>query len=515
MRGAARSLALVCAAALAARRCAALQNGLARTPPLGWSSWNAFGCGIDEEIIRGTADAMRDRGLLAAGYTYLNVDDCWAAAERDGQGQLQANASSFPGGMRALGSYLHSRGLRFGIYSSAGTQTCAGRAASLGHEASDALTWAAWGVDFLKYDNCASTGLPPQERYPAMRDALAACGRPIVYALCEWGVDNPATWAGAVGNTWRTSTDIWDAWVSVLLNLEVTEPLWVAAGPGAWNDPDSLQVGNGGLTAAEERAHFSLWALIKAPLLLGFDVRNASEATIGLVTNPEVIAINQDALGVAGRRVWSSLGPWAAAGPFARLFNYVGGVWSGRDALYFGMLPLRAAAALCEAHGAECAGFAFEGGSAGNVSAVNASLPVRLFRHIARASNASGSRLLHDGVFLRAAQPADTPAGALEVWAAPLAGGDVAVVLFNRGLLPARIVARWTDVGLHASASARVRDVWAGANLGDFVGSFPCIAPSHGVIMLRLSPSGAPVTPPAPGLLARLRALLASWLGAG
>ena len=508
MRRVARSLALVCAAALTARHCAALQNGLALTPPLGWSSWNAFGCGIDEAVIQGTADAMRDRGLLAAGYTYLNVDDCWAAVDRDTQGRLQANATSFPSGMSALGSYLHVRGLRFGIYSSAGTRTCAGRAASLGYEAADALTWASWGVDLLKYDNCESTGLPPQQRYPVMRDALAACGRPIVYALCEWGVDNPATWAGAVGNTWRTSTDIWDAWVSVLLNLEVTEPHWAAAGPGGWNDPDSLEVGIGGLTAAEERTHFSLWALIKAPLLLGFDVRSASEATIELVTNSEVIAINQDALGVAGRRVWSSLGPWAAAGPFARLFNYVGGVWSGRDALYFGQLPLRAAAALCEAYGAECAGFAFEG--RGNRT-VNASMPVRLFRRIERASNASGSQPLINGVFLRAAQSADTPAGALEVWAAPLSGGDVAVVLFNRRLLPARIVARWDDVGLRASASARVRDVWMRADRGDFEGSFGCDVPGHGVVMLRLSPSTAPATS---GLLARLQALLASWLGA-
>jgi hypothetical protein len=461
---------------------------------------------------------MRDRGLLAAGYTYLNVDDCWAAVDRDAEGRLQANATSFPSGMGALGSYLHERGLRFGIYSSAGTRTCAGRAASLGYEAADALTWASWGVDFLKYDNCESNGLPPQQRYPVMRDALAACGRPILYALCEWGVDNPATWAGAVGNTWRTSTDIWDAWVSVLLNLEVTEPLWKAAGPGGWNDPDSLEIGvKGSLTTNEERAHFSLWALIKAPLLLGFDVRNASEATIEMVTNPEVIAINQDALGVAGRRVWSSLGPWAATGPFARLFNYIGGVWSGRDSLYFGQLPFSAAAALCEAHGAQCAGFAFGGRGNQNASAVNASMPVRLFRRIEHASNATlvkGTRQLLDGVFLRAVKPADTPAGALEVWAAPLSGGDTAVVLFNRGLLHARIVARWADVGLHTSASARVRDVWTRTDRGDFVGSFGSDVPGHGVVMLRLSPSSAPATPMASGLLARLRALLASWLGA-
>ena len=433
---------------------------------------------------------------------------CWAAVSRDAAGKLQANATSFPSGMGALGSYLHTRGLRFGIYSSAGTRTCAGRAASLGHEAIDAATFAAWGVDLLKLDNCASTSLPPLQRYPVMRDALAACGRPIVYALCEWGVDNPATWAGAVGNTWRTSIDIGNFWLSVLLNLEVTEPLWPAAGPGGWNDPDSLQVGNGGLTSAEERAHFSLWALIKAPLLLGFDVRTASEATIAMVTNAEVIAINQDALGVAGRRVWSSLGPWAAAGPFARLFNYVGGVWSGRDALYIGALPFRVAAAACDAYGSECSGFAFDG----NASSANASAPVRLFRRIERATNASGSaHLLRSGVFLRAAaaQPADTSAGTFEVWAAPLAGGDVAVVLFNRGLLPARITARWVDVGLPASAPARVRDVWERADRGDFVGSFASAVPSHGVVMLRLTPLSAPAASTAPGLLARLRAFVA------
>jgi alpha-galactosidase len=175
-------------------------------------------------------------------YVYVNVDDCWADVERDASGKLAANATSFPSGMAALGAYLHARDLRFGIYSSAGTRTCAGRAASLGHEGVDAATFASWGVDLLKYDNCASLSIPPLRRYPPMRDALAASGRPILYAMCEWNVDEPgegglSAWGRDVANTWRTSIDIGNFWLSVLLNLEVTEPLWEAAGPGAWNDP--------------------------------------------------------------------------------------------------------------------------------------------------------------------------------------------------------------------------------------------------------------------------------------
>jgi hypothetical protein len=278
------------------------------------------------------------------------------------------------------------------------------------------------------------------------------------------------------------------------------------------------------LSASEERAHLSLWALLKAPLHIGCDVRTADDATIAALTHPEMLAINQDALGVPGRRVWSSLGPWAAAGPFARLFNWAGGVWSGREDLYVGSLSLRAAAALCEAAGPECAGFAYDAGAPPASENGTAAAPVRLFRALVPAGNSSmtgnataassTARLLRGGVFRKSLLP-DLPAGTREVWAGPLAGGDVAVVLFNRGTLPALITARWADVGLPRDANAKVRLIWERLDLGSFRGEFSALVPGHGVVMLRLTPlqPPAPVAPP-PGLLARLRAWLQAKRGA-
>jgi hypothetical protein len=251
-------------------------------------------------------------------------------------------------------------------------------------------------------------------------------------------------------------------------------------------------------------------------------VRTASDATIAALTHPEVLAINQDALGVPGRRVWSSLGPWAAAGPFARLFNWAGGIWSGREDLYVGSLSLRAAAALCEAVGPECAGFAYDDGAPPASPNGTAAAPVRLFRTLVpggntttssgAGSNVTAARLLRAGVFHKT-QPG-VAAGAREVWAGPLAGGDIAVVLFNRGVLPARIAARWADVGLPRDASATVRDVWQRSDLGTFSAEFSALVPGHGVVMLRLAPL-PPLTqlPPPPGLLARLRAWLQAKRG--
>jgi hypothetical protein len=246
-------------------------------------------------------------------------------------------------------------------------------------------------------------------------------------------------------------------------------------------------------------------------LHIGCDVRTASDATIALLTNAEVLAVNQDALGVPGRRVWSSLGPWAAAGPFARLFNWAGGIWSGRaegEPLYIGSLSLRGAAALCEAVGPECAGFAFDAGAPPPSVNGTTAAPVRLFRSI---NSTNASLPLLRGVFSRAAP--DRPAGSREVWAGPLSNGDVAVVLFNRGVLPARITARWSDVGLARGAAAKVRDLWAHAERGTFTGEFSEWVPGHGVVMLRLSPVvAAAAAPQRAGWLAavaaRLRALL-------
>jgi len=271
---------------------------------MGWNSWNRFACDIDERLIRETADAMVRSGMRNAGYRYVNIDDCWMAKDRDAQGRLQPDAKRFPHGIKALADYVHSRGLRLGIYSSAGTYTCQHYPASLDHEAIDARTFAAWGVDYLKYDNCYDQGRPAIPRYTAMANALRATGRPIVFSICEWGRNMPWVWGSVVGGQlWRTTGDIEDDWRSVMAILDRQAGLTYFSGPGEWNDPDMLEVGNGGMTDAEYRAHFSLWALLNAPLIAGNDLRSMSDSTRAILTNREVIAVDQDWGGRQGRRV--------------------------------------------------------------------------------------------------------------------------------------------------------------------------------------------------------------------
>jgi alpha-galactosidase len=282
----------------------AAAGGLAPTPPMGWNSWNKFGCHIDESLIRETADAMVTSGMKAAGYGYVNIDDCWEAAARDADGNLTTDPQRFPSGMKALADYVHGKGLKIGIYSSAGTGTCQKRPASLDHEAADARTFASWGIDYLKYDNCNNENRPAVERYKAMGDALKATGRPIVYSLCEWGRNKPWEWGRSVGgNLWRTTGDISDSWASMIGILDRQVGLERYSGPNAWNDPDMLEVGNGRMTNTEYMAHFSLWALLNAPLMAGNDLRTMSDSTRAILTNREVIAVDQDWGGTQGHKV--------------------------------------------------------------------------------------------------------------------------------------------------------------------------------------------------------------------
>ncbi|GMY08367.1 alpha-galactosidase 3 [Fagus crenata] len=280
-----------------------LNNGLAQTPPMGWNSWNFFACNINETVIKETADALISTGLADLGYVYLNIDDCWSTVTRNSEGQLVPDPKTFPSGIKPLADYVHAKGLKLGIYSDAGVSTCQVRPGSLYHENDDAELFASWGVDYLKYDNCYNLGINPKERYPPMRNALNGTGRTIFYSLCEWGEDNPALWAGKVGNSWRTTDDINDSWASMTTIADLNDKWAAYAGPGGWNDPDMLEVGNGGMTYQEYRAHFSIWALMKAPLLIGCDVRNMTAETFEILTNKEVIAVNQDTLGVQGRKV--------------------------------------------------------------------------------------------------------------------------------------------------------------------------------------------------------------------
>ena len=286
---------------------------LARTPPMGWNSWNHYGCEIDEALIRRTADAMVATGMRDAGYVYVNIDDCWQG-ERDADGFLQPDPQRFPSGIGALADYVHARGLKLGIYSDAGAKTCAGRAGSQGHEYQDALQFARWGIDYLKYDWCnTGTGAAqrnPREAYATMRDALYAAGRPIVFSICEWGDNRPWEWAGEIGHLWRTTGDItncwncelghgnWSSW-GVLNILDKQAGLRKHAGPGAWNDPDMMEVGNLP-TLAENRSHFALWAMLAAPLIAGTDVAGMKPEIAAILTNPRIVAIDQDPLGLQG-----------------------------------------------------------------------------------------------------------------------------------------------------------------------------------------------------------------------
>ena len=284
-------------------------EGLAETPQMGWNSWNKFATDIHEDLIKATADKMVELGLVDAGYVYLNLDDGWHG-ERDEQGFIHEDPVKFPSGIKALADYVHARGIKLGIYSDAGTNTCACYAGSNGHEYQDAFTYASWGIDYLKYDWCYTQDLNPKGAYTTMRSALKRAGRPILFSMCEWGTSKPWEWAADVSHSWRTTGDIgahfladpitydengrprWRS-LGVLEIIELNEPLRAYAGPGHWNDPDMLEVGNG-LSDAENRAHFTMWCMMAAPLILGNDLTDMSAETLAVITNRDVIAIDQD-----------------------------------------------------------------------------------------------------------------------------------------------------------------------------------------------------------------------------
>jgi alpha-galactosidase len=302
----------------------ALENGVARTPPMGWNSWNTFGCDINESLIRGMADAIVADGMAAAGYTYVVVDDCWFNPNRDAAGNLQGDPSRFPSGMKALGDYLHGKGLKFGIYEVPVDQTCGqyfdsypGSTGSLGHEAQDARQFAAWGVDYLKYDWCSPNGTIDDQvaSFAKMRDALAATGRPILYSINPNSIHDktgPQRNWGDVANMWRTTEDITNAWDTGQTNgypmgvrniVDVTAALSAYAAPGRFNDPDMMEVGRGGMTDTEMRSHFAMWAMMASPLIAGNDLRSATSATLTILKNQNLIAVDQDTLGLQGVQI--------------------------------------------------------------------------------------------------------------------------------------------------------------------------------------------------------------------
>ena len=312
------ALALACFAANPQNSAAQQMSPVAQTPPMGWNSWNYFFGKVTDKDIRDSADQIVASGMKDAGYTYVNIDDTWEG-KRDETGVLHTN-EKFPD-MKALADYVHSKGLKIGIYSGPGTKTCAGYPASLGHEEQDAQLYASWGIDYLKYDLCsfipdvlekqAPNDKAEQMRnmiaaYDKMSKALKATGRPIVFSLCQYGWDAPWEWAPALGgNLWRTTGDIDPHWDRIYTILEQQDGLAKYSGPGHWNDPDMLEVGNGKLSVAENRAHFSMWAMLAAPLLAGNDLPHMKPEIKAILTNSDVIAIDQDKLGKQGTRAYS------------------------------------------------------------------------------------------------------------------------------------------------------------------------------------------------------------------
>lgn len=293
----------------------ALGNGLALTPPMGWNSWNYFGCNIDQWKIMGMADAMVKTGLRDAGYIYLNMDDCWQAAKRNPDGSLAWDKKRFPDGIKALGDYIHARGLKFGIYGNPGRESCAeiykgyqGAMGSYGHEYHDARTYASWGVDYLKYDWCrAETVTAGEKAFTLMRDGLRATGRPIVYSI-HYEPELPVQdWYPKVANLWRTTPDIFDSWMSVAGITMMNIPQGKYAKPGAWNDPDMLEIGNGGLDHHQSISHMALWSMMAAPLILGNDLRKLQEQDQRILTDPVALRVDQDRLGKPVKVVHKSL----------------------------------------------------------------------------------------------------------------------------------------------------------------------------------------------------------------
>ncbi|NLR79409.1 glycoside hydrolase family 27 protein [Chitinophaga eiseniae] len=285
-------------------------EGLAPTPPMGWNSWNTFQTAINEKMIMEIADALVSSGMKDAGYRYLVLDDGWMAMERDSLGNLTPDPVKFPHGLKVVVDYVHAKGLKFGLYNCAGTLTCAKYPGTRGYEYQDARNYAAWNIDYLKFDWCNTNGINAKEAYTTMSKALRKAGHPMIFSLCEWGVNKPWQWGEPVGQLWRTTEDIyqvfdsvhnqgtWDA-LSVMRIADLQDTLRKYAGPDHWNDPDMLEIGNG-MTYEEDKTHFSLWAMMAAPLMAGNDIRKMSPQTKEILTNKSIIAIDQDPLGIQG-----------------------------------------------------------------------------------------------------------------------------------------------------------------------------------------------------------------------
>ena len=507
--------------------CLNLDNSLGKTPQMGWNSWNKFGCNINEKLIKDTIDTLYDSGLIEAGYNYINLDDCWQIA-RDENGVIVPDPDRFPNGIKPLVDYAHSKGLKFGLYSDAGTNTCAGRPGSLGYEEIDAKTYSDWGVDYIKYDNCYNEGISSKERYPIMRDALKKVSHPIFYSICNWGEEDVATWASDVGNSWRTTGDIIDHWKSMIKIIEDNDKWYKYAGPGGWNDPDMLEVGNGGMTLEEYKTHFGLWAISKAPLLIGCDINTMTKEIYNILTNKEIIAVNQDPLGIQGRKVWSKTFEATKKTDLSSdpaeleivqcdgrdeqkwYFKEDGSIRNEEGDLCI-EIPnckneriVQLATAPChigdkkyceESRNQEW----YYNETSKTITSKMNGFCVEVESYSGRVVDVNKCRGGHNQFWSRDEKLSNikyfelciTPEKSndiIEVWSGLLENGDYAVILLNRGKVEREIEAFWKDVGLEEGSTAKVRDLWKHKDIGEFTNSFSSVVSPHSSIFLRVTP---------------------------
>ena len=501
-----------------------LDNGLGLTPQMGWNTWNKFACAINETLIYDSIDAFVKSGLVEAGYKYINLDDCWQKS-RDENNMIVPDNVTFPNGIEPLVKYAHRKGLYFGLYSSAGNYTCQGRPGSLDYEKEDAEQYAKWEVDYLKYDNCGNKGISSLIRYPKMRDALNKTNRPIFYSLCQWGQEKVATWAGEVGNSWRTTGDIWDSWDSMINIIDENDKWYQYAGPGAWNDPDMLEVGNGGMTLIEYKTHFALWAISKAPLLIGCDITKMSEEIKNILTNPEVIAVNQDKLGQQGHKIKrteivvpkeyepelrsSNLEVFECNGGKNQKWyiNEDGSIRNNNENFCIDIPNCASEDTTVATFGCHIGQESFceqsknqewdytndkkiqsrmEKDGIKKCLTTTDFLIKSVQTHLCNESveweyNETEHTLKADGKCLT------SNVEATEVWAGNLSEGAYAVLLLNRASISGKVEVSWSELGINEK-KVKIRDLWEKKDLGEFEDKYSVYLSSHDSVLLKVVP---------------------------
>ena len=499
-----------------------LNNGVGLTPQMGWNTWNKFRCRINETLIHDSIDALINSGLADAGYNYINLDDCWQKY-RDKDGYILFDNKTFPHGIEPLVEYAHSKGLKFGLYSSAGKYTCERRPGSLDYEEKDAEIYAKWKIDYLKYDNCHNRGITSLIRYPKMRDVLNKTGHPIFYSLCQWGQENVATWAKDVGNSWRTTTDIKDSWDSMINIIDKNDKWYKYAGPGGWNDPDMLEIGNGGMTLTEYKTHFGLWCISKAPLLIGCDIINMSDDIKKILTNSEYIAINQDELGEQGHKIKrtqidyppdydpdvksSRLELVNCNGKKAQKWyiNEDGSLRNNNESLCVDIPNCAKDDSTVSTFGCHIGGETYCDASKNQEWDYTADKKIqsrmeypdgakRCLRveedtltivqtHLCNESNTweyneTDHTIKSNGKCLA------TMVEATEVWAGNLSNGSYALLLLNRADTPQKVEISWDEIGFD-NKTLKLRDLWEQKDLGEFNDSFSVSLESHDSVFLK------------------------------